>query len=206
MSNIQPRHVSPLARAVRKFSVSGFVVASFAAYALHEHFGAPAQSAIATPLPLAATQQPAPTHSAATLPTSAPPRPTAAPATAQASVPTAPPPPPTNAPAPTAAPVAQGLYRDGSYSGPVTDAYYGNMQVQAVIQSGKLADVQILEFPNDRRTSVRINNVALPYLVNEAIQAQSANIDAISGATLSSEAFAQSLQSALNAARSTGSL
>lgn len=193
MSNIQPRRVSPLARAARKFSVSGFVVASFAAYALHEHFGAPAQSAIATPLPLAATQRPAPAQSAATLPTSAPPRATAAPATAQ--------PVPTDAPAPTAAPAAQGLYRDGSYSGPVTDAYYGNMQVQAVIQSGKLADVQILEFPNDRRTSIRINNIALPYLVSEAIQAQSANIDAISGATLSSEAFAQSLQSALTAAK-----
>ncbi|MBS1965497.1 MAG: FMN-binding protein [Chloroflexi bacterium SZAS-1] len=78
------------------------------------------------------------------------------------------------------------------------------MQVQAVIQAGKLTDVQILEYPNDRRTSIRINNIALPYLISEAIQAQSANVDAISGATLSSDAFVQSLQSALNSAKNKG--
>lgn len=106
---------------------------------------------------------------------------------------------PTQPPAPTQAP--QGQYRDGTYAGPVTDAYYGPMQVQAVIQNGKLAQVDILQYPSDRRTSQRINSRALPWLESEAIQAQSSRIDFISGATLTSNAFVESLQSALQDAR-----
>jgi len=79
--------------------------------------------------------------------------------------------------------------------------FYGLVQVKAVIQQGKIADVQFLQYPNDRRTSIRINNIAMPYLVTEAIQAQSAQVDIISGATLTSEAFAESLQSALATAK-----
>jgi uncharacterized protein with FMN-binding domain len=75
------------------------------------------------------------------------------------------------------------------------------VQVKAVIQAGKIADVQFLQYPNDRRTSIRINNIAMPYLITEAIQAQSAQVDVISGATLTSQAFAQSLQSALATAK-----
>ena len=80
-------------------------------------------------------------------------------------------------------------------------AYFGMVQVKAVIQAGKIADVQFLQYPNDRRTSIRINNIAMPYLITEALQAQSAEVDIISGATLTSEAFAQSLQSALATAK-----
>ena len=97
--------------------------------------------------------------------------------------------------------MAGSQYKDGSYNGPVTDAFYGQMQVQAVIQGGKLTQVQILQYPHDRRTSQMINSQALPWLESEAVQAQSANIDMISGATLSSNAFIESLQSALVTAR-----
>ena len=72
---------------------------------------------------------------------------------------------------------------------------------EAIIQNGQLADIQVLEYPNHRQTSVRINNYALPYLRTEAIQAQSAYVDVVSGATLTSEAFAESLQSALSSAK-----
>lgn len=191
MSQIQPRRTHPFARTIRKFFVSGFVVLTFVAYALHERFGSSAVGAGAATLPqIVATQQaPASTGPIASANTQP--------------VPTAPPPPPPTAqPAPLAAAPAQGQFADGVYAGPVTDAYYGNVQVKAVIQAGKIADVQFLEYPNDRRTSVRINNIAMPYLIDEAIQAQSANVDVISGATLTSEAFAQSLQSALDTARS----
>jgi uncharacterized protein with FMN-binding domain len=58
-----------------------------------------------------------------------------------------------------------------------------------------------LLYPNDRRTSIRINATAVPDLQQEAIQAQSANVDIISGATLTSQAFVQSLQVALNSAK-----
>ncbi len=75
------------------------------------------------------------------------------------------------------------------------------VQVNTVIQNHKIAGVQLLQFPNDRRTSQRINAIAIPYLQQEAIQAQSANVDIISGATLTSQAFAQSLQTTLDKAR-----
>ena len=92
-------------------------------------------------------------------------------------------------------------YKDGSYTGPQVDAYYGYVEVKADIQHGKIASVQFLEYPNDRRTSVRINTTVMPWLQDEAIQAQSANVDVISGATFTSQAFRMSLQSALNSAR-----
>jgi uncharacterized protein with FMN-binding domain len=81
------------------------------------------------------------------------------------------------------------------------DAFYGIVQVQTTVQNGKIANVQALEYPTDRRTSARINSIAIPYLQQESIQAQSANIDLITGATLTSEAFAASLQVALGQAQ-----
>jgi uncharacterized protein with FMN-binding domain len=75
------------------------------------------------------------------------------------------------------------------------------VQVQATIQGGKLTDVQFLEYPTDRRTSQEINNIAVPYLQQEALQAQSARVDIVSGATLTSEAFMMSLQNALDSAK-----
>lgn len=91
---------------------------------------------------------------------------------------------------------------DGTYAGPVTDAYYGPMQIQASIQGGRLTALKVLKYPSDRRTSVRINRQALPMLRDEAISAQSANVDIISGATLTSRAFIQSLDGALRKASS----
>ena len=80
------------------------------------------------------------------------------------------------------------------------NAYYGLVQVQVVIQSGKIATVQFLQYPNDRRTSQQINAQVMPWLQQEAIQAQSANVNLISGATLTSEGFTNSLQAALQSA------
>ena len=92
-------------------------------------------------------------------------------------------------------------YKDGSYTGSEEDAYYGLVQVQVNIQAGNIQSVQFLQYPSDRRTSQQINSIAMPYLQQEAIQAQSAQVDIISGATLTSEGFQMSLQTALQAAR-----
>jgi uncharacterized protein with FMN-binding domain len=97
--------------------------------------------------------------------------------------------------------VAAGQYKDGEYTGPGVDAYWGQVQVKAIVQNGQITDVQFLQYPSDRRTSQRINSIVMPYLQSEAIQAQNANVDVISGATLTSEAFVQSLQAALAGAR-----
>ncbi len=91
-------------------------------------------------------------------------------------------------------------YKDGTYQGPAVDAYYGLVQVQVTIQHGSIQNVQFLQYPSDRRTSQQINAIAMPYLQQEAIQAQSSQVDIISGATLTSEGFIMSLQSALQAA------
>lgn len=119
------------------------------------------------------------------------------------------PPPPIVTPAPTPTPstppppviISSGKYKDGSYTGSVADAYYGNVQVKVFISTGKIADVQFLDHPQDRQTSVRINNRAMPYLISEAIAAQDANVDTVSGASFTSAAFRESLSSALGKAK-----
>ena len=92
-------------------------------------------------------------------------------------------------------------YKDGTYAGSVADAQWGSIQVQVVIQHGKMTKITFLQYPNERERSVEINNYADPQLASEAIQAQSATVDAITGATDSSEAFIQSLSDALSQAQ-----
>lgn len=98
-------------------------------------------------------------------------------------------------------PKSTGQYTDGSYTGSVADAYYGNIQVKAVVSGEKLSDVVFLQYPNDRQTSIEINTEAMGYLKTEAIKAQSANVDIVSGASDSSQAFIQSLGTALAIAK-----
>lgn len=93
--------------------------------------------------------------------------------------------------------ISSGTYKDGVYTGNTVDAFYGYIQVKAVIQGGKITDVQFLQYPNDRGTSVMINQQAMPYLKQEAIKAQSGTVDIVSGATDTSLAFQRSMSSAL---------
>ena len=103
---------------------------------------------------------------------------------------------------PTPAPTTKkGLYTDGTYTGDVADAYYGNVQVKAVITGGKLSNVIFLDYPQDRSHSLQLSERAMPILTQEAIQAQSANVNGVSGASDTSAAFQQSLSSALAQAR-----
>jgi uncharacterized protein with FMN-binding domain len=100
-------------------------------------------------------------------------------------------------PKPTATAIV--TYQDGEYVGDsIRSSHWGNVQVKAIIENGQIKDIQILDYPHSRSFSNRISRVALPYLIQEAIQAQSAVVDIISGATPTSEAFMQSLQSALD--------
>lgn len=92
-------------------------------------------------------------------------------------------------------------FKDGQYTGTTADAYYGNIQVQATVQGGKLSDVQFLQYPSDQRNSVEINSQAMPQLKQEAIQAQSAHVNTVTGATDTSRAFVESLTAALTAAK-----
>ena len=93
------------------------------------------------------------------------------------------------------------LYKDGSYTGSVADAQWGYIQVKAIISNGKITNVQFLQYPNERNRSIMINNYADPQLTSEAIAAQSANVDIVTGATDTSQAFIQSLSDALSQAK-----
>jgi uncharacterized protein with FMN-binding domain len=73
--------------------------------------------------------------------------------------------------------------------------------VKAVIEGGKLVDVVFLDYPHDRKTSERVNQQAMPYLKQEAIQAQSSEVDIVTGATQTSLAFKKSLSAALMKAK-----
>jgi uncharacterized protein with FMN-binding domain len=100
-------------------------------------------------------------------------------------------------------PVAGSGYADGTYTGPSANAYYGNIQIQVIVKAGRISGFRLLDYPSHTGTSQMINRQALPMLAQEVLSAQSSLIDFVSGATLSSNAFIQSVSGALNQA-STG--
>ncbi len=91
---------------------------------------------------------------------------------------------------------------DGTYTGDVVDVGrgYGDVQVEITVTGGRVVDVQALAVPQNDPRSAQISNVAVPYLVDQALQAQSADVAGVSGATYTSVGFASSLKSALVAA------
>jgi uncharacterized protein with FMN-binding domain len=85
--------------------------------------------------------------------------------------------------------------------GPVVSTQYGDVQVRVFLTNGKITDVQPLQMPFDRRRSQEISQAAAPLLHDEVLQAQSAQIDLVSGATYTSDAYERSLQAALDQSR-----
>jgi len=84
--------------------------------------------------------------------------------------------------------------------GSAVNTRYGNVQVEVTITGGKITSVTAIDYPNGNGRDAQINGYAIPQLQAQAISAQSATIDGVSGATYTSEGFSQSLQSALDAA------
>lgn len=100
------------------------------------------------------------------------------------------------APNPSPAPSSQAA-ADGTFTGQPVDVRYGYVQVRVIVSGGRIADIQPLQLPSDRARSAYISQYSAPVLRSEAIQAQSARIDVVSGATYTSAGYAQSLESAL---------
>jgi uncharacterized protein with FMN-binding domain len=98
-------------------------------------------------------------------------------------------------------PATKGAYKNGIYTGSSADAFYGTIQVKATITNGTLSDVTFLKYPNDQAESIAVNNAAMPTLKQEAIQTQTSKVDIVTGATQTSEAFRESLASALSQAK-----
>lgn len=85
-------------------------------------------------------------------------------------------------------------------TGAAIDTEYGPVQVRLTLAHGKITKARAIKFPNDRNRSVEINRFAVPRLTRETVAAQSAQIDAVSGASYTSEGYIRSLQSALDQA------
>jgi uncharacterized protein with FMN-binding domain len=102
-------------------------------------------------------------------------------------------------PATSATKAAGAAYKDGVFTGAAEYTKWGDVQVQVTIANGKVTAVKTLQSPTDRK-SARINAQAQPVLEQEAIAAQSATIDMVSGATYTSTTYKQSLQAALDLA------
>jgi uncharacterized protein with FMN-binding domain len=89
-------------------------------------------------------------------------------------------------------------------NGSVTQTRWGPVQVQVRISAGKITDVTTLRTPDGNRRDIEINDYAVPQLRAEVLAAQSADIDAVSGATVTSEGYINSLQAALDSAHFKG--
>jgi uncharacterized protein with FMN-binding domain len=89
---------------------------------------------------------------------------------------------------------------DGTYTGDAVMTRYGAVQVAITVKDGAVVSAEVTQVPWSDRRDQMINSRAVPVLNAEAVDAQSAQIDMVSGATYTSEGYAQSLQSALDQA------
>ena len=88
----------------------------------------------------------------------------------------------------------------GTFTGTAVQTRFGAVQVQITVKAGVITDVTALRLTDDDRKSVQISNRAAPLLRAAVIKAQSAQVQTISGATVTSDAYLSSLQGALDAA------
>ena len=159
----------------------------------------PTQSATKTAKP---TKSPTPT------PTTSAPTATATPAQTQSSTPTpTPTPTPTHTQTPTptktatpvptktATPTPTVKSASGTFTGPVVNVNYGNVQVEITVSNGKITDVRALQAPSGRND--RYTNYALPLLKQQTLAAQSTNIQGASGASYTTYGWRKSLQGAM---------
>jgi len=160
---------------ITKYVIAGVVVLAFVAYLI---FSNKNSTPVAT-APMGTPSTTGPTSTPSTIP------PSGNPPTGSTTTPTT---------------ATTGQYKDGTYTGSVADAFYGNLQVSVTIQGGAITDVTFLQAPSGGNSSV-VSAMAEPALKTEAIAAQSANVNTVSGATQDSTAFNQSLAVALAQAK-----
>lgn len=91
---------------------------------------------------------------------------------------------------------------DGSFTGGASTTRYGPVQVRLTVTGGLISDVQVISYPDSNEQDRQINQNAVPRLVSETVNAQSAHINMVSGATYTSRGYMSSLQSAIDQAQS----
>jgi uncharacterized protein with FMN-binding domain len=102
---------------------------------------------------------------------------------------------------PSVSPTAPTAAAATTHTGEAVDTQWGPVQVRITVQGGKITASEAVQYPQSNGKDVQINGYALPVLNQEVIQAQSASIDTVSGATVTSEGYLQSLQSAIDEAQ-----
>lgn len=88
----------------------------------------------------------------------------------------------------------------GTVTGTAAQTRYGPVQVQLEVSGSKVTDVTVLQYPDADGRDLRISQYALPQLIQQTLDAQSGSVSMVSGATYTSQGYAQSLQSALDQA------
>jgi uncharacterized protein with FMN-binding domain len=167
---------------MKKYLIGGIIVVALIAYSIFASRNSPSVAVAPATGPSGTPSTTGPTSAPTTTPPSG--NPPGAPAVTT-----------------TATTTSTGQYKDGIYTGAVADAFYGNLQVTATIQGGAITNITFPQAPSGGHSS-DVSAVALPELAQEAIAAQSANVNVVSGATQDSNAFQQSLASALAQAKS----
>jgi uncharacterized protein with FMN-binding domain len=119
-------------------------------------------------------------------------------AAATVPAPAEPTPDPTASSTPT--PSATGQSGSRTFQGTMAQTQWGPVQVTITVTGGRITDVAVPTYPDGNFRDQEINAYALPALRQETLTAQSAGIDAVSGATVTSDGYKESLQSALDAA------
>jgi len=85
-------------------------------------------------------------------------------------------------------------------TGDVAQTEWGPVQVALTVDAGRVTDVAVLQYPTGNSKDEEINSYALPILIQQTLDRQSAEVDMVSGATVTSVGYQQSLQSALDEA------
>jgi hypothetical protein len=85
-------------------------------------------------------------------------------------------------------------------NGTVARTRWGPVQVQISVAGGRITDIRALQQPHGNDRDAEINSYALPQLREQVLQAQNAHIDGVSGATVTSGGYIESLQAAMDAA------
>jgi uncharacterized protein with FMN-binding domain len=97
-----------------------------------------------------------------------------------------------------AASTAASTVKDGTFTGPSVNVNYGNVQVKITVVNGRITDAVAVKAPSGKND--RYTNMSVPVLKQQTLNAQSANIQGVSGASYTSYGWFTSLQGALTAA------
>jgi uncharacterized protein with FMN-binding domain len=139
--------------------------------------------------PATASSGSATTPSSSATPSAAPPDPSNEPTTE-----------PSSSPSASSSSAGRASSAARTYTGDVAQTRWGPVQVEITVKSGTITAVDVVQHPSGNHKDAEINDYALPILVQDTLKAQSAEIDMVSGATVTSDGYVESLQSALDQA------